>query len=157
MVSYLMSKHIRIGGDGTRCACPLCRVDLTLRKESFAEWTQCPNCNMVGHSACIKRCVLTSNDTFLCPICRKPYDIEYMLSDPNAWSAVELQQRLRSDQEDDEYIGVEPALVHRVAAREARREAQQLEVVAAEVVRELACVVVRSERMHTKYWKGMQL
>ena len=105
MVSYLLSKHIRIGGDDTRCACPLRFMDLTLREESFDEWMQCPSYNIVGHSACIKRCVLASDDTFLCSICRKPYDTEQVLSDRNAWSAVELQKRLRSDREDDEYTG----------------------------------------------------
>ena len=66
MVSYLLSKHIRSGGDDTRCSCPVCCVDLTLREESFAEWMQCPSCNTVGHSACIRRCVLApSSGTFL--------------------------------------------------------------------------------------------
>eukprot|EP00966_Prymnesium_polylepis_P195218 4525356-Prymnesium_polylepis.2 len=114
MVSYLLSKHIRSGGDDTRCACPICCVDLTLREESFAEWMQCPSCNTVGHSSCIRRCVLLV-DTFLCPVCRTSYDTEYMVSDPSAWSAVDLQQRLKSDRDDQEYeIVIE---VQRASAR----------------------------------------
>ena len=74
-------------------------------RSHIAEWMQCPSCKMIWHTAYIKRCVQASKDTFVCPICREPYDIEYMMSDPNAWSAVELQQRLRSDREDDEYMG----------------------------------------------------
>ena len=110
MTTYLLSKHIRSGGDDTRCACPICCVDLTLREESFAEWMQCPSCKTVGHSSCIKRCVLASDDAFLCPVCRTSYDTEYMVSDPSAWSAVDLQQRLKSERDDQEYVNASPTV-----------------------------------------------
>ena len=107
MVVYLLSRHIRNGGDDTRCVCPYCYIELTLREESYAEWMKCPRCNMTGHSACIRRGVLASNDTFLCPNCRSPFDKEYMLSDPSAWSAIELQPNMRENSTDREYIGKE--------------------------------------------------
>ena len=104
MTTYVRTRNIRAGGDDTRCACPLCCMDITLREESFSEWMQCPSCSMVGHSSCIRRCVLAGDgNIFYCPTCRAPYDKEYMLTDPCAWSAVDLQQNIRSEREDCEY------------------------------------------------------
>jgi len=104
MTLYLCTHHVREGGDDTRCVCPICFVDLTIREEGYTEWMQCPTCKVVGHGTCIRKYVVQSGDTFVCPSCRTSYDGYEMRSNPVAWCANELIASLKEEKESD-FVG----------------------------------------------------
>ena len=61
-------------------------------------WAQCPKCHDVMHQSCFDRWVLNGSGLdslhFSCPSCRHVFDRSQYESNPDPWSAADLQSTL---------------------------------------------------------------
>lgn len=101
----LLDSHIRPGGDAVPHNCVICCAVLRMMLDiAHPKWAQCPECKNVMHQKCFDRWILASPcDTFACPSCRYKFSRAAYESDPDLWSATDVQAALVDDanQSDD--------------------------------------------------------
>ena len=65
------------------------------------KWTQCPKCQDVMHQSCFDRWVLNGSGSdslqFSCPSCRYAFDRSEYESNPDSWSAADVQSTLAEE------------------------------------------------------------
>ena len=96
----LLESHLRPGGERTPHSCKVCCSVLRMKLDdgAYPKWTQCPECQDVMHQSCFDRWVLNGSGSdslkFSCPSCRHEFDRNKYESNPDPWSAADVQSTL---------------------------------------------------------------
>ena len=98
----LLDSHLRTGGESTPHACIVCCSVLRMTLDgAHPKWAQCPNCQDVMHQTCFDRWVLKGSGSdslrFPCPSCRYTFDRSEYESNPDSWSAADVQSTLAEE------------------------------------------------------------
>ena len=98
----LLDSHLRVGGESTPHSCIVCCSVLRMKLDgAHPKWTQCPKCQDVMHQSCFDRWVLNGSGSdslqFSCPSCRYAFDRSEYESNPDSWSAADVQSTLAEE------------------------------------------------------------
>ena len=97
----LLDSHIRENGESTPHSCTICRAVLRMRLDGpYPEWVQCSECKDVMHQACFDKWVMEhSTAKCSCPSCRRQFERADYETDPDTWSAIDLQSIIADEVE----------------------------------------------------------